>query len=73
MIVDLFIGAKHGGWQFLQQPKTHSPTANIPIILCTPGRLTPEKLQTTQQQGISVVYKLFDLNELLHLVHSLTG
>ncbi len=71
MIVDLFIGARHAGWEFVQRLKAHPPTARIPIILCTAGRLTPEQLHTSQQQGIPVVYKSFDLHELLDLVHRL--
>jgi CheY-like chemotaxis protein len=72
MIVDSYMGAKHAGWEFLQRLKAHPPTAHIPIILCTAGSLTPEQIHTTQDQEIPVVYKPFDLNELLHLVHSLT-
>ena len=73
MIVDLFMDVKQAGWEFLQRLKAHPPTARIPIMLCTAGRLTPEQLCTTRQQRIPVVYKPFDLHELLHLVHSLTG
>jgi CheY-like chemotaxis protein len=72
MIVDLYMGAKHAGWEFLQRLKAHPPTAHIPIILCTAGSLTPEQIHTSQDQEIPVVYKPFDLNELLHLVHRLT-
>lgn len=72
MIVDLFMGARQAGWQFIQQLKAHPSTATFPIILCTAGSLTPEQVSETQHQGIPVVYKPFDLNELLHLVHCLT-
>ena len=73
MIVDLYMGAKHAGWKFIQQLKDHPPTTHIPVILYTAGSLTPEQTSETHHQGIPVVYKPFDLNELFHLVHSLAG
>lgn len=72
MIVDVFQHAKPIGWEFIQTLKAHAATASIPIILYTAGSLTPEQLHQSQHQGIPVVYKPFDLTELLHLVESLT-
>jgi CheY-like chemotaxis protein len=73
MIVDVFMGARQAGWEFIQRLKAHPPTASIPIMLCTAGRLTPEQIHTSQLQGIAIVYKPFDLHELLELVHRLIG
>jgi CheY-like chemotaxis protein len=71
MIVDVFIGTKQAGWEYLQRLNAHPPTASIPVMLCTAGRLTPEQILTSQQQGIPIVYKPFDRSELLDLVHRL--
>ncbi len=73
IIADLFMGARRAGWEFLQRLKAHPPTAPIPLILCTAGQLTPEEESAAQQQGISIVYKPFDLDELTHLVTHLLG
>ena len=72
MIVDVYMDTKDAGWQFLHRLKAYAPTAHIPLMLCTAGRLTPEQLQQTQHQGVSVMYKPLDLNDLSHLVESLT-
>lgn len=71
MIVDVFQDARPAGWELIQHLKAHPATASIPILLYTAGSLTPEQLRQSQHQGIPVVYKPFDLTELLHLVHSL--
>ena len=73
LIVDVFQGVKPTGWEFIQTLKAHAATASIPILLSTAGSLTPEQLDQSQQQGIPVIYKPFDLTELLHLVQSLVG
>ena len=73
MIVDLFMGAPNAGWEFMQHLKAHPPTTSIPIILCTAASLIPEQVSEVQHQGLSVVYKPFDLDELIHLVQSLTS
>jgi CheY-like chemotaxis protein len=73
IIADLFMGARRAGWEFLQRLQAHPPTALIPLILCTAGQLTPEEEYAAQQQGISIVYKPFDLDELTHLVTHLLG
>ena len=64
MIVDLFMGHAKTGWEFLQQLKTHPSTTRIPLILCTAATLTPEQERFTQQHGIPIVYKPFDLDDL---------
>jgi len=71
MIIDVFQGAEPAGWEFIQHLKAHPATASIPIIVYTAGSLTAEQLQQSKHQGIPVVYKPFDLNELLRLIRSL--
>ncbi len=71
IILDLFMGAKRAGWEFLQQLKAYPATRMIPLILCTAGSLTPEQERATQEQAIPVVYKPFDLDELNYLVNHL--
>ena len=69
LIVDLFIGGTQEGWEFVRRLKAHPPTAHIPLILCTAGKLTSEQESTTKSYGISILYKPFELDELHLLVH----
>ena len=72
MMVDLFMGHAHAGWDFLQQLKTHPSTMSIPLILCTAATLTAEQECFTQQHSIPIMYKPFEIGDLKHLVqHSL--
>ena len=71
LIVDLFIGGTQEGWEFVHRLKAYPPTAQIPLILCTAGKLNSEQESATQSHGISILYKPFELDELGHLVHRL--
>ena len=73
MIVDLFIGGTQEGWEFVYQLKAHPPTAHIPLILCTAGKLTSEQETATESYGIPILYKPFELEELHRLVHRIIG
>jgi CheY-like chemotaxis protein len=73
MIVDCFMGDKDASWVFLQRLKAYTPTADIPLMLYSAGRLTPQQHHHTEQQGISVLDKPFDLTDLLHLVQTLVA
>ncbi len=69
MIVDVYIGGTQEGWEFVHRLKAHPPTAHIPLILCTAGKLTSEQEATTESYGIPILYKPFELDELHLLVH----
>ena len=73
MIVDVYIGGTQEGWEFVHRLKAHPPTAHIPLILCTAGKLTLEQESVTQDYGIPILYKPFEFEELDHLVHRLIG
>lgn len=73
MIVDLFMDAPGAGWEFLQQLKTYPPTATIPLFLCTAATLTPEQECYTQQHGIPIVSKPFELADINQRVRQVIG
>jgi DNA-binding NtrC family response regulator len=53
-------------WQLV---KMHPPTAHIPVILCTAAVIeVHQQEQLLHQQGISLIYKPFDLDTLLTAV-----
>ena len=45
LIVDLFMGAKQAGWEFIQQLKAHPATTHIPIFA------PPEALPRTSKRN----------------------
>jgi CheY-like chemotaxis protein len=73
MIVDLFMGHAHDGWDFLQRLKTHPSTTSIPLILCTAATLTSEQEHFTQQHSIPIMFKPFEIEELNQLVSQSVG
>ncbi len=73
MIVDVFMGAKQEGWEFVHRLKAYPATARIPLMLCTAGKLTLEQESVMQDYGIPILYKPFEFEELDHLVHRLIG
>jgi CheY-like chemotaxis protein len=49
----------------------YRPTADIPVILCTAAiKMVREQEEIFKQKGIPVVYKPFDVDELLEVVQS---
>ena len=73
IIVDLFLSYHQNCWGFLQRLKSHPPTASIPIILCTAAQLTSGQESYIQQQGIPIISKPFELDELHQLVRHLVS
>jgi CheY-like chemotaxis protein len=71
IILDLFMGTPHAGWEFLQHLKAAPATTSIPLILCTAGILTSEQERVLQEQAIPVLFKPFEVEELTHLVSQL--
>jgi CheY-like chemotaxis protein len=70
IILDLKIGYRNEGWKLLQKLKMYPPTKNIPVILCTAALVeVREQEETFHQKGIPVIYKPFEVDELLHVVH----
>lgn len=73
IVLDLLLGNQREGWTFLQRLKSHLPTASLPLILCTAANLTPDQQSYIQQQGIPILFKPFDLDELHQLVRHHVG
>ncbi|HEY3993881.1 MAG TPA: response regulator [Ktedonobacteraceae bacterium] len=71
IILDLKLGFGRNGLTLLQQLKMYRPTADIPVILCTAAiKMVREQEEIFKQKGIPVVYKPFDVDELLEVVQS---
>ncbi|HEV2661921.1 MAG TPA: response regulator [Ktedonobacteraceae bacterium] len=69
ILLDFLLQGRNTGWNFLQKLKLHRPTKDIPIVLCT-AALSDVKEQESIliQKGIPILYKPFDVDELLHIV-----
>ncbi len=69
IILDFIFGGEKFGWQMLQMLKMHRSTAKIPIIVCTAALdVVREQEGYLTGKGIRVIYKPFDINELLDAV-----
>lgn len=66
IIIDFLIGDREmEGWQLLQKLRMNRSTAKIPIIACTAAvRQVRESEAYLVEQGIEVVLKPFDLDQL---------
>src|SRR5436190_19953362 len=70
IILDVRIGYHAGGLLLLQKLKMYPPTKDIPVIICTAALSEMrEQEETLRQKKIPVLYKPFDMDELLKLVH----
>ncbi len=72
ILLDFLMQGRQTGWTLLQKLKLHRPTKDIPIVLCTAG-LSDIKEQEPifTQKGIPILYKPFDIDELLHVVEQI--
>jgi CheY-like chemotaxis protein len=71
ILLDFKFGHRQIGWDFLQKLTLHCSTKPIPHILCTAvasSAIEPHEAQLLQQ-GIPILYKPFDIDGLLELVH----
>ncbi|GAC1467326.1 MAG: hypothetical protein PVS3B1_17490 [Ktedonobacteraceae bacterium] len=71
IILDLKMHKQNEGWHFLQKLKNSPSTTFIPLILCTASLLDEEQERYTQERGIPIVYKPFDVDNLLHVVYQM--
>ena len=66
IILDFVFGDQKTGWQMLQMLKMKRSTASIPIIVCTAALdLVREQEGYLVSQGVHVVFKPFDIDQLL--------
>ena len=71
IILDVKIRGRETTWTFLQKLKRSPLTRRIPVFLCTAALANVREQETTlQENGIPVLSKLFDRDELLALVHT---
>jgi DNA-binding response OmpR family regulator len=69
IILDFIFGGEKFGWQMLQMLKMQQSTAKIPVIVCTVAvDLVREQEGYLTSKGIRVIYKPFDIDELLDAV-----
>lgn len=69
ILLDLKFGGRELGWDYLQKLRLFRATSKIPIILCTAAlKDVREQEPVLLQKGIPVLYKPFDIDELLTLV-----
>ncbi|GER90289.1 hypothetical protein KDW_44510 [Dictyobacter vulcani] len=71
VILDLKLGQQEEGWVMMQKLRMYPPTRFIPLILCTAAlNEVRQQEDTLQDKGIPVVYKPFDIDEILKAVSS---
>jgi CheY-like chemotaxis protein len=69
LILDFMMGEYQEGWRLLQKVKMYKPTASIPLILCTAAlNEVREQEEFLQQKGIRVVFKPFEIDDLVSVV-----
>src|SRR6266852_2432331 len=70
MLLDVRVSRPDDGLTLLEQLRSYPPTHCLPIILCTAAAASQvrERVEDFQQQGVPVVYKPFEIEELLHTI-----
>jgi len=71
IISDHVFGDEKVGWQFIQRLKMDRETANIPIIVCSGAIKELREMEGyLTSKDIGVLYKPFDVDELILLVET---
>jgi DNA-binding response OmpR family regulator len=74
IISDHVFGEEKIGWQFIQRLRMDRETAHIPVIVCSGAIKELKEIEGyLTQKGIGVLYKPFDIDELLSLVETKMG
>jgi DNA-binding response OmpR family regulator len=72
IILDLVLGDEKTGMQMLQMLKMQRSTADIPVLVCTAAlQIVREQEGYLVSQGVHVVFKPFDIDDLLTNVKQL--
>jgi DNA-binding response OmpR family regulator len=72
IILDFIFGDQRSGWQMLQMLKMQRSTENIPVIVCTAAlEAVREQEGYLVSKGVHVVYKPFDIDQLISNVRQL--
>jgi CheY-like chemotaxis protein len=69
IIVDAKLGRHDEGFLLLEKLKLYPPTKSIPVILCSGAvEQIREQEDILRQKGIPILYKPFELDELLQVI-----
>src|SRR5579859_692726 len=72
IILDAKLGFHNEGLLFLQKLRLYPGTSRIPVFICTAATLDMrEQEEVLRQKNIPILYKPFDLDELLNLVQQM--
>ena len=71
IISDHVFGEERIGWQFVQRLHMDRETSHIPVIVCTGAVKEVREMEGyLTQKGVGLLFKPFDVDELLALVES---
>ena len=74
IILDLVLGDEQTGMQMLQMLKMQQSTVAIPVLVCTAAlQIVREQEGYLVSQGVHVVYKPFEIDDLMANVKQLLG
>jgi DNA-binding response OmpR family regulator len=69
IILDIIFGDQKSGWQMLQMIRMQRSTAHIPVIICSAAlREVQEQEGYLIAQGVRVLYKPFDIDDLITMI-----
>jgi DNA-binding response OmpR family regulator len=72
LILDYLIGDEPTGWTLLQKLKLDRETAIIPVIICTAAERKMREMEGwLTEKGVEVVFKPFDIDDLLLAVRKM--
>lgn len=70
VLLDIWLDTPNDGFAMLQMLRSSSRTRSLPVIFCTVAALSSiqKKVETLREQGQAVIYKPFDLHDLLQTI-----
>jgi DNA-binding response OmpR family regulator len=70
VLLDVKISGPDDGFTLLERLRSYLPTHCLPIMLCTAATASQvrKRVADLQQQGVPVVYKPFEIEELCHTI-----
>lgn len=74
LILDLKFGAHLQALPFIEKLRAYPPTKDLPIILTTAAAAEIKTYEAKlQQEGITIIFKPFDIDELIALIRKKSG
>jgi DNA-binding response OmpR family regulator len=71
IILDYMLARDQTGWDLLQALKGDSRTSSIPLVLCTGAIVETEEFrEDLELLGVHIVFKPFDIDELVGVVRA---